>query len=137
MKVFVFGNENLDFDNSAITAAKKIGGTLSEVEFVIVKPNEDLPFDNGVSTVVMDVVEGLTEVILIQDDGYKGELVKIVLPPRTTAHDFDLGFQLRYLKKLDKLGQIKIIGLPMTGKIDYKRIHSILRKLVAQDIHGS
>jgi len=137
MKVYVFGNEDLDFDNGAIAVAKKIGGTLSEVEFVIVKPNEDLPFDNGVDTVVMDVVEGLTEVILIQDDGYRGELDKIILPPRTTAHDFDLGFQLKYLKKLGKLGRVKIIGLPMVGNIDYDRIHSILRKLVAQDMQGS
>jgi hypothetical protein len=133
MKVYVFGNQNLEFDNNAIDVAKNIGTSFPEVEFVTVKLNQDLPFDNKQDVVLMDVVEGLTDVQLLEDD----ELAKIVLPPRTTAHDFDLGFQLKYLKKLGKLGQIKIIGLPMLGKIDYALIHSILRKLVAQDIQGS
>jgi hypothetical protein len=133
MKVYVFGNQNLEFDNNATNVATSIGNSLSDVDFVTVKLNQDLPFDNKQDVVLMDVVEGLTDVRLIEGD----ELAKIILPPRTTAHDFDLGFQLKYLKKLGKLGQIKIIGLPMLGKIDYTRIHSILRKLVAQDIQGS
>ena len=63
--------------------------------------------------------------------------MRIVLPPRNSVHDFDLGFQLKYLKKLGKLGKVTIIGLPQTGEIDYDSIHSILRKLVAQDMQGS
>lgn len=133
LKVYVFGNENLDFDNSAINVAKNIGDKLPSVAFIFVKPNENLPFDDGGDVIVMDVVEGLTEVKLIKND----ELDKITLSPRATTHDFDLGFQLKYLKKLGKLGRVTIIGLPMQDKIDYNRIHSILRKLVAQDIQGS
>ena len=52
-------------------------------------------------------------------------------------HDFDLAFQLRYLKKLGKLGEITIVGIPQEGEIDYFRIQSILRKLVAHDMQGS
>ena len=129
--MYVFGNEDLKCDNSALEVASTIRD--DGIEFITVKPNESLPFDNGQDVVIMDVVEGLTGVKLI-----KGEQSgKIVLSPRTTTHDFDLGFQLRYLKKLGKLGKITIIGLPMMGKIDYNRIHSIFKKLVAQDIHGS
>ena len=135
MKVYVFGTENLENDSGALQVAKEIMSMVrvDGIEFVIVKPNEDLPFDDGQNLVIMDVVEGLTEVKLISDP----ELEKVVLPPRTTAHDFDLGFQLKYLRKLGKLGQVKIIGLPMTSKIDYNLIHSILRKLMAQDMQGS
>lgn len=133
MKVFVFGNKDIDIDNKAFLVAKKLANKLPEVEWVTLKPNEDLPFTNGQDVVIMDVVEGLKEVTLINNE----EIGKIILPPRGTAHDFDLGFQLKYLKKLGRLGKVTIIGLPMTGKIDYKRIHSILKKLVAQDIHGS
>jgi hypothetical protein len=55
----------------------------------------------------------------------------------SSVHDFDLGFQLLYLKKLGKLKNFLIIGIPMKGEINYLRIQSILRKLVAQDIQGS
>jgi hypothetical protein len=53
------------------------------------------------------------------------------------VHDFDLGFQLKYLQKIGKLGEVTIIGLPINKTPDYLRIQSILRKLVAQDIQGS
>ena len=53
MKVFIFGNENLDFDSNALSVVNKIGEGLAEVEFIIVKPNEDLPFDNGEDVVMM------------------------------------------------------------------------------------
>lgn len=135
MKVYVFGNENLRSDNGALEVAKRMADMVRNdgIEFINVKPNENLPFDNKQDVVIMDVVEGLSEVKLIEND----ELEKVILPPRTTAHDFDLSFQLKYLKKLGKLGQVKIIGLPMTGKVDYNRIHSIFKKLAAQDIQGS
>lgn len=133
MKVFIFGNKDVNFDNRAFLGANKLADTLPEVEWMTLKPNEDLPFTNGQDVVIMDVVEGLKEVTLIKNE----EVDKIVLPPRGTAHDFDLGFQLKYLKKLGRLGKIIIIGLPMTGKVNYKRIHSILKKLVAQDMQGS
>lgn len=133
LKVYTFGNEDLGFDKRAFEVAKEIKKKNRNVDFMAVKPNEDLPFDNKHDVVIMDVVEGLAEVKLIEND----ELEKIVPPPRTTAHDFDLGFQLKYLKKLGKLGRVTLIGLPMHGVIDYKRIHSIFKKLVAQDIQGS
>ena len=133
LNVYVFGNENLDFDSNALSVVNGIGEGLAGVEFVIVNPNEDLPFAGGQDVVIMDVVEGLTEVKLIEND----ELEKVILPPRTTTHDFDLGFQLKYLNKLGKLGKVTLIGLPMRGEINYNRIHSIFKKLVAQDIQGS
>ena len=62
---------------------------------------------------------------------------RLVLSPRGSVHDFDLAFQLRYLKKIDKLGEVNIVGIPQEGKVDYFRIQSILRKLVAHDMQGS
>ena len=128
MKVYVFGNLDVDTDNKALLLTP-IGG----VTFIEVKPNQDLPFDKGKDVIIVDTVEGLKKITLITDN----QLDKVILPPRSTTHDYDLGFQLKYLKKLGKLGRVTLIGLPMRGKINYKRIHSILRKLVAQDMHGS
>ena len=167
MVVYIFGNRDLPGDNGAFKVAKKLGTDLKDVQFVEVKLNEDLPFDNGENVVIMDVVKGLDKVTLLdtsfwgpkglqnpdsspakrdQDDeevdsgrGQNDEVGKgsIVLPPRNSVHDFDLGFQLKYLKKLGKLGKVTIIGLPQSGNVDYDSIQSILRKLVAQDIQGS
>lgn len=133
MKVYIFGNEDLEFDNKAIKIAKALENTLEHCDFIYIKPNQDLPFVCEEEVVIMDTIEGIDDITLINDD----QIQDISLEKRTTAHDFDLGFQLKYLKKIGKLGKITIIGLPMARDIDYLRIQSILRKLVAQDIQGS
>jgi len=133
MTIYVFGNEDEKMDSRAMNVVKKLKETWSEICFVSVKPNEDLPFADGESVVLMDVIEGLIHPELIRDS----QVQKILTPPRSTVHDFDLGFQLAYLKKLGRLGKVTIIGLPMSGRLNYARIHSIFKKLVAQDMQGS
>jgi hypothetical protein len=61
----------------------------------------------------------------------------LALSPRASVHDFDLVFQLKYLKKLGKLGEVTVVGVPQEGDPDHRRIQSILRKLVAHDMQGS
>ena len=50
------------------------------------------------------------------------DLDNIVLSPRTSVHDFDLNFQLKYLKKLGKLKNVIIIGLPMSDSVDLRSV---------------
>lgn len=133
MKVHVFGNADVPGDRRAIEAAKRLEGAVDGVRFVFVEPGEDLPFAGEGRVVILDAVHGKRGVGLIEGD----EIGGLVLSPRVTAHDFDLGFQLRYLEKLGKLGRVTIIGLPAEGRVDHLRIVSILRKLVAQDMQGS
>lgn len=133
MKIYVLGNEDISFDNAAIKAAKQLENDFKEVNCVFVKPNEDVPFVNEKNVLILDVVSGINKVEYIDDidvDVFK-------LSPRYSAHDFDLNFQLRYLKKINKLGKVSIIGLPLGKSPDYSSIHSIVKKLVAQDIQGS
>lgn len=129
MKIYVFGNPDTPLDNLAIKTAKKIKG----VDFVFVNPNADLPFAGQKHVVIMDTVQGIDEITLFT----KKDLDKIVTSRSTTVHDYDLGFQLKYLTKLGQLGQFSLIALPQFGSIDYDRIHSIFRKLVEQDMQGS
>lgn len=133
MKVYVFGNEDVPEDRRALDVAEKLAGTLEDVSFVPVKPNEDVPFANEKRVVALDTVQGIREVALIDGE----DIDRLVLSPRGSVHDFDLAFQLRYLKKIDKLGEVTIVGIPQEGEIDYSRIQSILRKLVAHDMQGS
>ncbi|PIR43446.1 hypothetical protein COV24_02805 [candidate division WWE3 bacterium CG10_big_fil_rev_8_21_14_0_10_32_10] len=131
MYIYVFGNEDIKEDNKAIIAAKKIKKNFKDINFIIIKPNQDLPFEGDV--VIMDTVENINEVRLVDLNNE----ANVLLSPRITAHDFDLAFQIKYLRKLGKIGNVMLIAIPQNKKVDYLTIQSILRKLVAQDIQGS
>src|SRR5215204_767500 len=133
MKVYVFGSEDVPEDRKAIEAAEKLYHTIDGVSFIFIKPNEDVPFVNERHVVILDTVCGIQDVALIEGD----EIDALILSARGSVHDFDVAFQLRYLRKLDKLGDVTIIGVPPEGRVDHFRIQSILRKLVAHDMHGS
>ena len=133
MNVYVFGNEYVAEDKRAIEVARELEGAIEGISFVFVSPNEDIPFINERHVVILDTVEGLQDVALFEED----RVDDLILSPRGSVHDFDLGFQLRYLKKLNMLGEVTIIGIPQEGGVDHLRIQSILRELVAHDMQGS
>jgi Ni,Fe-hydrogenase maturation factor len=133
MNVYVFGNEYVAEDKRAIEVARELEGAIEGISFVFVNPDDDVPFVDQRLAVILDTVEGIQDVALVEGDRIDG----LVLSPRGSVHDFDLGFQLRYLRKLGKLGKVTIIGIPQEGEVDYLRIKSILRKLVAHDMQGS
>ena len=133
MQIYVFGNKDAPGDVGAIEVAEGVGGAVDGVSFVFVGPNEDVPFVDEERVVVLDVVHGMREVALISGN----DIDRFAPPPRTTVHDFDLAFQLRYLKKIGRLGEVCVLGIPKEGEVDYSRVISILRKLVAQDMQGS
>jgi Ni,Fe-hydrogenase maturation factor len=133
MNVYVFGNEYVAEDKRAIEVARELEGAIEGISFVFVNPNEDVPFVNERDVVILDTVQGIQDVALIEGDRIDG----LILSPRGSVHDFDLAFQLGYLKKLNRLGEVTIIGIPQEGRVDYLRIQSIFRKLVAHDMQGS
>jgi Ni,Fe-hydrogenase maturation factor len=133
MKVYVFGNEYVAEDRRAIEVARGLEGTIDGISFVYVDPNEDVPFVDEQHVVILDTVQGTREVTLIEG----GRIDGLVSSPRGSVHDFDLAFQLRYLKRLGRLGEVTIVGIPQEGEVDHLRIQSIFRKLVAHDMQGS
>jgi len=132
MTIYVFGNPDVSEDKIAFTVAANLKNTPG-LEFVFVKPNEDLPFVSQKNPVILDAVQGISTITLIDET----HIDKLIVDRSTTVHDFDLGFQLKYLKKLEKLNRFTIIGLPQTEAVDYDLVQSILRKLVVQDMQGS
>ena len=127
MIIYLFGNPDYEPDSLVFVVADKLKSSFPKIKFERVKPNEDLPFVDQSKVVLMDVVMGLKKPNLIK----QSDLDKVQLPPRFSAHDFDLGFQLKYLQKLGKLKEIFIIGLPMNEKVDYKQLEKIIKKLKA------
>lgn len=133
MKVYVFGNSDHPQDKLAIDLSKELAKDFLEIEFVTVLPNEDVPFVGEDPVIIMDMVLGIDKVEIITGD----KIDNLIFDSRATVHDYDLGFQLKYLKKLGKIGEVKIIGIPMNRPVTYDSIQSIFKKLVAQDIQGS
>ena len=133
MKIYVFGNAYVAGDGRAVQLARELEGDIEGISFVFVKPNEDLPFVDERHVVILDTVQGIKEVTLLEGD----IIDRLILGPLGSVHDFDLAYQLRYLKKLNRLGEVTIIGVPQEGEVDQLRIQSIFRKLVAQDMQGS
>lgn len=133
MKIYVFGNKDTPLDNRSFEVAEKLKHTEKNFEFIEVSPNKDLPVTKCEDVIILDTVEGIEKTTVLTENDFD----KLVLSPNTTVHDFDLGFQLKYLKKIGKLGKVTIIGVPREGEIDYFLIQSTLRKLVAHDMQGS
>lgn len=138
MVVYVFGNPDVSYDNRVYEIANKLKMDFPSILYVEIKPNQELPasmFDGKHEPIILDTVAGIkkVETFYITDLDRFSSLTKNT----TSVHDYDLGFQLKYLHKLGKLTQITIVGVPQTEKINYLRIQSIFKKLVAQDIHGS
>jgi hypothetical protein len=131
MTVYVFGNEDSDLDNRVYGVMEKLKKEFKKIDFVRVKPNEDIPDKKELN--ILDTVQGIDEPILFNEKN----LDKLVITKGVSAHDYDLGFQLKYLVKLGKLKKIRVVAIPQTGELDYLRIQSIFKKLVAQDIQGS
>lgn len=122
MKIYVFGNKDHDKDKMAFVVAKKLQEKIKNIEFVEVKPNEDLSFENNEDVIIMDGVWGIKDVKLITN------IDKFDLGPKNSVHDFDLSFQLKYLRKIGKLKNIKIIGLPLEGKVEMEKVKEIIIK---------
>lgn len=133
MKIYVFGNQDVEQDSFAIAVAKEVQsrinsgelGDLADIDFEFVRPNQDLPFEDGKDIVIMDVVKGISEVRIFED----ADLDKLISPPRSSVHEFDLGFQLKYLKKLGKLGKVTIVALPVSNEVNYMRVTEVFAEL--------
>ena len=120
--VLAFGNPFIKDDSLAIQIAEYyMKNPIPNIEFIkCIAPDEVMSYTDK-DFYILDVVEGITEVTLIED------IDMLANEPKATAHDFDLGFFLRMMKEMDRLDKIKIIGVPK--KIEKERMKEILEKV--------
>ncbi|MBP9691302.1 hypothetical protein KBD81_04460 [Candidatus Woesebacteria bacterium] len=133
MRIYLFGNEDVASDSLPLSLEHIIHETFPHITPVIIKPNDEVSFSDDLYPILIDSVIGIDEVSLFDET----DIDKITLSPRASVHDFDLGFQLKLLKKMGWLKKWYLIGIPAEKTLDQDRVISILRKLVEQDIHGS
>ncbi len=108
IKIYIFGNPLLPFDSLPIKLAPRLADALPDFEFIVADPNENLKPVNK-ELVIIDTVEGIDEVVVIDD------INKIKTETIYSLHDFDLAYNLKLLKKLGELERVKIFGIPMEG----------------------
>ncbi|MEM0333223.1 MAG: hypothetical protein QXX30_02030 [Candidatus Aenigmatarchaeota archaeon] len=103
MKIYVFGNPLVKKDSLAVKLSKKLKKVFPQIDFEEFDVVEDLKEEN---LVIMDVAEGIEKVEIIEDLDLL-ENRKIY-----SLHDYDLSYELKLLKKIGKIKNVKIIAIP-------------------------
>lgn len=121
MKIYVFGNTDLDCDSLPFRILPQLKKKFPNIEFHVKDPNEEWNINENF--IILDTVHGIKDVKVFDDlDSFKP-------PPRITMHDFDAYSNLKMLKKLGKLPKIKIIGIPpeITKEEAFEKVSFILQ----------
>jgi Ni,Fe-hydrogenase maturation factor len=124
-KVLVFGNPMVERDSLPLRLLGKLRKKFPELEFEEFDPSENLE-NEGRELNIIDAVEGIKKVTLITD------IDRIKTSKIYSMHDFDLGYGLKLLKKLDYLDSVKIFGVPM--KISEKKALEQLSTLISSNL---
>lgn len=101
-----------------------------DTRFITLDPNEE--WDIPDPFIIIDTVVGLSDVHLFQS------LNEFSTSPTVSLHDFDALFNLRYLAKLGKLKEIRIIGVPSNIKEEeaFSEVASAIRQLFSLSIEN-
>ncbi len=107
MKILVFGNLLTKQDNLALKILPKLRDLFPDIEFKEFDPTENLEAEiENKKLSILDVVQGINNVTIIRD------IEQLSQNKVYSMHDFDLAYNLKLLKKIGKLKEIEIIGLP-------------------------
>jgi len=114
--IYVFGNPLVEEDSLPLKIASKLGEIFPDIEFIVKDPNDNLEPKNGELWIIDTIrvnsgqwtANSEKNKILVIDDLDKIQLNKIY-----SAHDFDLGFNLKLLRKIGKLKKVVIFGVPV------------------------
>ncbi|MFH1171319.1 MAG: hypothetical protein V1778_02155 [bacterium] len=127
MDIWLFGNPDLPEDALPLRLLPRLQKEFPEHLFSPVDPLDEWKMPEDL--IIIDTVRGIEKVTIFTS------LDEFRQAPHVTLHDFDLGMQLAFLKKLGKLSRISIIGIPSGLAEDtvLLEIASALRKLIAEN----
>lgn len=103
-RFYVLGNPLVDIDRLPLQMIPELKKKFPDVDFQELDPTEDLPQEKTLN--IIDTVIGIDDVKIIED------IDKIVTGRVYSLHDFDLGFNLKLMKKMGRIKGAKIIGVP-------------------------
>jgi Ni,Fe-hydrogenase maturation factor len=119
-KIYVLGNSLVKEDSLPVRLLPLLKKEFPNIEFIEFEPTEDFPKEKKL--VILDTVINAKEVCLISD------IDKIISERVVSLHDFDLGYNLKLMKKFSMIDTIKIIGLP--PNIKEKEAIEGIRKII-------
>ncbi|HLC65688.1 MAG TPA: hypothetical protein VJI46_06215 [Candidatus Nanoarchaeia archaeon] len=124
MRIFVLGNPLLEEDSLPVKLLPELRREFPKIEFREIDPNEGFPEGD---IVIIDTIINARDVVVIKDIDALEE------SPNYSAHDFDLAFALKLMKKMGKIGRVTIIGVPPKGR----KILASLKKIIPSALSES
>jgi Ni,Fe-hydrogenase maturation factor len=108
-KILVFGNPMLKEDSVPLKLIPRLAKEFPNIEFKEFDPNDNLEKE-GKALNIIDCIQQIRKVTIVT------EIDKIETARIYTMHDFDLGYNLKLLKKMGYLDSVRIFGVPMKMK---------------------
>ena len=123
--IYVFGNPLVREDSLPLKLIAKLRKEFPSLVFKEFDTVEDLEIEKELN--IIDSVKGIKKVELIED------VDSIVTEKIYSMHDFDLGYNLKLLKKMKMVDKVRIFGIPMkiNEKEAFEQLSKIIRKFEA------
>ncbi len=120
--VYVFGNPLVREDSLPLELIDKLRKEFPSLDFKEFDTVEELQ-ERELN--IIDTVKGIKKVELIED------IDKIITDKIYSMHDFDLGYNLKLLKKMKMIDKVRIFGIPMNmdKKKAFLELSRLLRKV--------
>jgi len=124
--VYVFGNPLVKEDSMPLKLIGKLRKKFPSLEFKEFDTVEDLDLEKELN--IIDTVKGIKKVELIED------IDKIITKKIYSMHDFDLGYNLKLLKKMKMIEKVRIFGIPsdMKEKEAMKELCDVIKSIKEQ-----
>lgn len=106
--IYVFGNPLVKEDSMPLKIIDKLRKEFPSLLFKEFDTVEDLDLEKELN--IIDTVKGIKKVELIED------IDKIITDKIYSMHDFDLGYNLKLLKKMKMIDKVRIFGIPSNMK---------------------
>ncbi len=121
--IYIAGNLLVKEDSLPLKLINKLEKTFPHIDFKELEPTDDMPEERNLT--IIDTIMGIERVTILTD------IDKIITEKAVSLHDFDLGFNLKLMKKMGKLESVKIIGVPpeMDEKEVFKEVVKVLKTL--------
>lgn len=104
-KIYVMGNLLVEKDSLPIKILPDLKKKLSDFDFIELDPSEDFPKQKTLT--IIDTVLDIKKVTLVK------EIDKIQLEKICSLHDFDLGYNLKLMKKFGMIEKVNIVCVPI------------------------
>ncbi|MBI3366734.1 hypothetical protein HY041_03850 [Candidatus Roizmanbacteria bacterium] len=129
MKIYIFGNPLVQEDSIPLQILPELKKRYPKIEFIVTDPNENFPPKEEENLVIIDTVIGIKRPTLLDLDNFEKQSKTPISP-----HDYDLLFHLLLLKKMKRLNEVMIVGIP--NKIQnnlFIQLSGIIKGLITKD----